>query len=82
MINFFSSLKTLDNLETVKNLPQERILLETDCPWCEIRPSHAGFKFINKENNSQSFKKEKWSPDALVKSRNEPCNIRYKIKFM
>lgn len=59
------------------NLPEDRILLETDCPWCEIRPSHAGFKFISKDSaNIQSVKKEKWSADALVKSRNEPCNIR------
>lgn len=72
----FSSLKTQENLETVKNLPKEKILLETDCPWCEIRPSHAGFKFINKENVMTSVKKEKWCADALVKSRNEPCNIR------
>ncbi len=23
-------------------VPLDRLLLETDCPWCEIRPSHAG----------------------------------------
>lgn len=73
----FSSLKTEENLDTIKNLPRDKILLETDCPWCEIRPSHAGFKFISNESkNMPSCKKEKWSADALVKSRNEPCNIR------
>lgn len=71
-----SSLKTEDNLNTVKTLPRDKILLETDCPWCEIRPSHAGFKFISNESKVPSFKKEKWSCDAMVKSRNEPCNIR------
>lgn len=71
------SLKTSDNLETVKTIPAERILLETDCPWCEIRPSHAGYKHIRKENlPTNAVKKEKWSADCMVKSRNEPCNIR------
>ncbi|XP_056636784.1 deoxyribonuclease TATDN1 isoform X1 [Diorhabda sublineata] len=71
------SLKTDQNLETVKLLPSNRILLETDCPWCEVRPSHAGYKFISKENLVMpTVKKEKWNPEQMVKSRNEPCNIR------
>lgn len=39
------SLKTEEQLNVVANIPNERILVETDCPWCAIRPSHAG-KFI------------------------------------
>ncbi|XP_018577768.1 putative deoxyribonuclease TATDN1 isoform X2 [Anoplophora glabripennis] len=71
------SLKTQENLECVKNLPSDKILIETDCPWCEIRPSHAGSRFITKENQSlPSTKKEKWLPNHTVKSRNEPINIR------
>lgn len=54
-----------------------RILLETDCPWCEIRPTHAGFKYISKANQTfPSVKKEKWNATCLIKSRNEPVNIR------
>ncbi|XP_022913753.2 deoxyribonuclease TATDN1 [Onthophagus taurus] len=70
------SLKTVENLETLKQLPNDKILMETDCPWCEIRPSHAGHKYIQKENVVESVKKEKWNPEKMVKSRNEPCNIR------
>lgn len=40
------SLKTADQLKVVAELPNERILVETDCPWCAIRPSHAGKLFI------------------------------------
>ncbi|XP_018331871.1 putative deoxyribonuclease TATDN1 isoform X2 [Agrilus planipennis] len=70
------SLKTKENLETVAQLPADCLLVETDCPWCEIRPSHAGYKYISKENHFQSVKKEKWSADFMVKNRNEPANIR------
>lgn len=40
------SLKTDDQLKVVAAIPNERILLETDCPWCAIRPSHAGMVFV------------------------------------
>ncbi|KAL8988272.1 MAG: hypothetical protein Q9169_008583, partial [Polycauliona sp. 2 TL-2023] len=40
------SLKTEDNLEVVKQVPLDKLHLETDGPWCEIRPSHAGFKLL------------------------------------
>lgn len=58
-------------------MPKDKILIETDCPWCEIRPTHAGHKFITKENQSiPSVKKEKWKADSMIKGRNEPNNIR------
>ncbi|KAF5280406.1 hypothetical protein FQR65_LT03215 [Abscondita terminalis] len=71
------SLKTKQNLETVAALPVTSILLETDCPWCEIRPTHAGYNLIsNKNRNFPSVKKEKWKNDCTVKGRNEPMNIK------
>ena len=50
-------------------------MIETDAPWCDIRSSHAGFKFV--EFKPAQVDKKKWKPDALVKGRNEPCNILY-----
>ncbi|XP_060528437.1 deoxyribonuclease TATDN1 [Cylas formicarius] len=70
------SLKTLENLNTVAALPENKILLETDSPWCEVRPTHAGYKYISTQNILPSVKKEKWKSDQLIKSRNEPVNIR------
>lgn len=71
------SLKTEENLNTVKELPSDKILVETDCPWCDIRPTHAGYKYISEENKIfPSTKKEKWKIDHMIKSRNEPINIR------
>lgn len=29
-------------MQVVAGLPRERVMLETDCPWCEVRNTHAG----------------------------------------
>lgn len=67
------SLKTNANLDIVRAVPLERLMLETDCPYCEIRPSHAGFQHV--KSKWQAKDKKKYSPDALVKGRSEPCQI-------
>ena len=70
------SMKTEENLEVVKAVPLERLQIETDGPWCEMRPSQASAKYTQGAPElSRSVKKEKWSPDAMVKGRNEPCTI-------
>ncbi len=74
------SLKTEDNLNVVKELPTDRLLLETDAPWCEIRPSHASSKYPNPDpfkNYPVAKKPDKFKEGGLVKSRNEPCFIQY-----
>jgi TatD DNase family protein len=68
-----SSLKTADNLQVVANIPNDRLMLETDCPWCEVRPTHAGAKLI--KTTFPTVKKEKWQAGSMVKGRSEPANI-------
>ena len=68
------SLKTEDNLRVAAAIPLERIMLETDCPFCEVRSTHAGFAHV--KSKWQAKDKKKHDPDALVKGRNEPCRIR------
>ena len=34
-------MKTAENCEIVKAIPIDRLMVETDCPYCEIRNSHA-----------------------------------------
>jgi TatD DNase family protein len=67
------SLKTKENLEVVKALPLDRILLETDCPYCEVKPTHAGSGFIETKFEKKADKK--FEMGKLVKGRNEPCQI-------
>ena len=62
------SLKTEENLEVLKHIPLDRIMLETDCPYCEIRNSHAGSKAVFTRFPQKA--KEKHSPSCLVKGRN------------
>lgn len=84
------SLKTEENLEVVKHVPLEKLLLETDGPWCEIRPSHASFKLhlaTQKLTDGQlpkkpsqllpfpTVKKEKFADGTMVTGRCEPCAI-------
>lgn len=70
------SLKTDENIEVVREMPLERIQIETDGPWCEMRPSHASAKFIGDAPPlPKSVKKEKWAKGCMIKARNEPCAI-------
>lgn len=69
------SLKTQEQLDTVAQLPLDRILLETDCPWCGIRPSHAGYKLIKTKFETVK-RKDKWTETSMVDGRNEPAQIR------
>jgi len=67
------SLKKQENLDVVKTIPLHRILLETDCPWCDIRATHAGFDFVKTKFPTKTEKK--FEMGSCVKGRYEPCHI-------
>jgi TatD DNase family protein len=74
------SMKTEENLNVIEKLPLESILIETDAPWCDIRPSHASYKHLTKQSldtiKSQK-RRDRFQKGFQVKSRNEPSNIHF-----
>jgi len=75
------SLRTAENLEVVRALPREMILLETDAPWCNIKATHAGHTHV-RSTWEEVKKPEKWEEGKCVKDRCEPCHIRQVLEVV
>jgi TatD DNase family protein len=77
------SMKSQETIDAIRNIPIDRIMVESDAPWCEIRRSHAGYPFI--KTHFTTIAKEKYNDCAdytvMVKSRNEPSAILYKLQI-
>ncbi|KAL3628136.1 hypothetical protein CASFOL_027182 [Castilleja foliolosa] len=74
------SLRTAENLDVVKGIPLERLMIETDSPYCEIKNTHAGISFV--KSLWPSKKKEKYDSESIVKGRNEPCLVRQVLEVV
>lgn len=91
------SLKTEENLAVAKTVPLERLMLETDAPWCEMRNTHASRQLLqsvaaastSKQSLSDailstypSCRKDKYKRGCMVKNRNEPCAVTQVLEVM
>ncbi|CAK7342065.1 unnamed protein product [Dovyalis caffra] len=74
------SLKTPENLDVVRGIPVEKMMIETDSPYCEIKNTHAGINFV--KSTWPSKKKEKHQLDCIVKGRNEPCLVHQVLEVV
>lgn len=76
------SLKTEDNLKAAKVVRLDRLLLETDAPWCSLTSTHASRKHLSSlpQYLSSLFSPPAKRPEQFlmghpVKGRNEPSAI-------
>ncbi|KAJ3298516.1 TatD DNase [Borealophlyctis nickersoniae] len=77
------SLKTEENLQVVKQIPVENMMIETDAPWCDIRPTHASYKYVKTAMEQiKTKKKEKFEEGCMVKGRNEPCTLEFVLNVI
>lgn len=68
-----ASFKTAQQVATMKKIPAERLLIETDAPYCGIVPKYEGYKYIN---TKIPFKQvSDWTKGFPILGRNEPCHI-------
>ena len=68
------SLKQSQCESVIKTVPLDRLMVESDAPWCEIRQSHFGFRFLtdtSPTSTNRKTDKDKWD-GGPVKGRNEP----------
>lgn len=79
------SLKSEANLAVAAGLPLDRILVESDAPWCGIRGTSAAARFVcplfptvNKPEKLAGKEEE----NLLVKSRSEPCHTLDVLKVL
>lgn len=49
------SLKTQENCDVVREIPLNMLHLETDGPWCEIRPAHTSSAILSKMREDLGF---------------------------
>lgn len=61
------SLRTEEGMEIVKNVPVERILLETDAPYCSLKPSGPAYH----------MKKTFYENEKKLKRINEPMAVKW-----
>ena len=60
--------------DVVRALPLGSLMLETDAPWCDVRPTHPGHPHITTHFPTVKSEK-KFEVGKTVKSRQEPCHI-------
>ena len=69
-----TSFKNKESIEIVKKIPLDKIIIETDAPYCEIKKNNEGFKYVE-TFFEEKLKKEKMKKGFMCKEINEPCTM-------
>ncbi|KAK7064361.1 deoxyribonuclease tatd [Favolaschia claudopus] len=76
------SLKTEENIRTAKVIRPDRLLFETDAPWCSMTGGHSSKQYLSSLSPAlkdsyfpPSTKSENFVLGKAVKGRNEPCSV-------
>lgn len=74
-------MKTADNINAIKSVPLERLMLETDAPWCTMTSTHESKRYLDTlpaglraKYFPRATKPEHFQLGQPVKGRNEPCS--------
>lgn len=71
------SFKTAENCAVVKEVTLDRLMIETDGPWCEVRPTHEGWKYLveweeaRKKREEEELRKKDEEEEAKKKAEQE-----------
>ncbi|GAB0135501.1 hypothetical protein EsDP_00003837 [Epichloe bromicola] len=60
------SFKTAENCNVVKAVRLDRLMIETDGPWCEVRPSHEGYKYLIETRTEQEIAQNRAAPESAA----------------
>ncbi|KZV83150.1 Mg-dependent DNase [Exidia glandulosa HHB12029] len=75
-------MKTSENVEALKAIPRDRLMLETDAPWCACTRTHASKVYLDSLPDDAravylpaAVRAERFTAGKAVKGRNEPCAV-------
>ncbi|KAG5475334.1 hypothetical protein LSCM1_03447 [Leishmania martiniquensis] len=58
----------------VTSIPVDRLMFETDAPWCDIRPNDYGAQFV-RTTFTTTKRRRPFEMGACLERRNEPCHL-------
>lgn len=64
------SFKTAENCDVVRAVRLDRLMIETDGPWCDVRPTHEGWKYLVETERREREREE--AARAAIQPASEP----------
>lgn len=65
------SLRAAESIEVVRQIPLDRLQIETDGPWCEMRPTHASAVYLRDDYKLEGEAIDDAVADAILAKENE-----------